>query len=267
MIKPICFFAALLLSLSSYAKTPSTVNTLGDTFTWPGGSKLAVSLSYDDALNSQLDNVIPALDKQNFKASFYVVVNSPVMNVRLDEWRAAANRGHELGNHSVYHPCRASLPNKDWVAAHHDLDHYSVAQMIEELKVANTFLKAIDGQSERTYTVPCGDMVIGADVLSHQQYLSQLNELFTAVKGQGKDSRFSLILYPEGQSGKELIDYIRHIPADTLLVNVIFHGVGGDYLSVSSEAHAELLTFLANNRDAYYVDSYINLMKYADSKL
>ena len=267
MIKPIYFIAALLFSLSSHAETTSRVNTLGDIFTWPGGSKLAVSLSYDDALNSQLDNVIPALDKYNLKASFYVVANSPVMNARLDEWRAAANNGHELGNHSVYHPCRASLPNRDWVEAHHDLDHYSTAQMIEELEVANTFLKAIDGQSERTYTVPCGDMVIGADVLSSQQYLSQLNELFTAVKGQGKDSRFSLILYPEGQSGKELIDYIRHIPADILLVNIIFHGVGGDYLSVSSEAHSELLTFLANNRDSYYVDSYINLMKYAHSKL
>lgn len=267
MIKYFTLIAALLVLSSSYAEIPSTVNTQADTFTWPGGGSLAVSLSYDDALNSQLDNVIPALDKHNFKASFYVVVNSPVMNARLDEWRAAANNGHELGNHSVYHPCRASLPNKDWVKAHHNLDHYSVAQMIEELEVANTFLKAIDGQSERTYTLPCGDMVIGADVSSRQQYLSQLNELFTAVKGEGDDARFSLILYPEGQSGKELINYIRNIPADTLLVNIIFHGVGGDYLSVSSEAHSELLTFLASNRDAYYVDSYINLMKYADSKL
>lgn len=265
MIKLFALIVVVLVSLSSQADTITAANTVDDTFTWPGGSKLAVSLSYDDALNSQLDNVVPALDKYHFKGSFYVVVNSPVMNSRLDEWRAVASSGHELGNHSVYHPCRGSLPNRDWVAAHHDLDHYSVTQMIEELNVANTFLKAIDGQSERTYTVPCGDTVIGADSQSSEQYLSQLHDLFTAVKGQGDDARFSLILYPEGQNGKTLIDYIRNIPADTLLVNIIFHGVGGDYLSVSSEAHAELLTFLADNRDTYYVDSYINLMKYVES--
>lgn len=263
MIKFFTLVVVMLVSLTSHADT--ITNTLDDHFTWPGGGKLAVSLSYDDALNSQLDNVIPALDKYRFKASFYVVANSPVMNARIDEWRAVANNGHELGNHSVYHPCRASLPNRDWVAAHHDLDHYSVPQMIEELKVANTFLKAIDGQSERTLTVPCGDMVIGADLKSSQQYLSLLNTLFVAVKGQGEDERFTHILHPEGQSGKALIDYIRNIPADTLLVNIIFHGVGGDYLSVSSQAHAELLTFLANNRETYYVDSYINLMRYVES--
>ena len=52
-------------------------------FLWPGGQKVAVSLSYDDALNSQLDNAVPALDKYNLKASFYVLPSKSVMNERL----------------------------------------------------------------------------------------------------------------------------------------------------------------------------------------
>ncbi|UJH90606.1 hypothetical protein LZ575_17750 [Antarcticibacterium sp. 1MA-6-2] len=31
--------------------------------TWPGGQKIAVSLSYDDGLNSQLDNVVLSTGK------------------------------------------------------------------------------------------------------------------------------------------------------------------------------------------------------------
>ncbi|MDH3550155.1 MAG: hypothetical protein OEQ16_12485, partial [Gammaproteobacteria bacterium] len=49
----------------------------------------------------------------------------------------------------------------------------------------------------------------------------------------------------------------------TRLFNIIFHGVGGDYLTVSSEAHDQLLKFLADNNETYWVDSYINIMKYA----
>ena len=76
-------------------------------FIWPGGKPIAVSLSYDDALNNQLDNAIPALNAHNLKASFYVLLNSPAMYERLEDWRAVAKRGHELGNHSVYHPYSA----------------------------------------------------------------------------------------------------------------------------------------------------------------
>ncbi len=225
-------------------------------FTWPGGPKLAISLSYYDALDSQLDNAIPILDKYNFKASFYLLPNSPSINLRMEEWRALAVSGHELGNHSMYHPCRASLPDRDWVSEHRDLDKYSVAQMVEEVSTANTFLKAIDGKTERTYAMPCGDLLVGGE-----EYLSKINHLFVAVKGQGSEESFSLHWVPTEVTGKELIDYIKNVPDEISSLDIISHGVGGDYLSVSSEAHEELLDFLDDNRDKYYVDSYINIMK------
>lgn len=224
---------------------------------WPDGRKIAVSLSYDDALNSQLDNALPALDKHKFKASFYILPNSEVINSRMQEWKALAENGHELGNHSVNHPCRASLPDREWVAAHHDLDTYSVAQMLEELKTANTFLKALDGKTQRTYTVPCGDVLIAGE-----NYLSKASELFVAIKGQGVEKGFSVLWAPSDVSGKQLIEYIRNVPETVALINILFHGVGGDYLSVSTQAHVQLLDYLAKHHETYYVDSYINIMQY-----
>lgn len=229
-------------------------------FVWPGGKKIAVSLTYDDALDSQLDNAIPALDKLNLKASFYVLLNSPTLNNRMEEWRSVAESGHELGNHSIYHPCRKSLPNRDWVPLHHDLDKYSVTQMVEELTTANTFLKAIDGGIERTYTPPCIDLLVGGE-----GYMTKVKELFIAVKGQGVPTGFSVLWSPNEVKGYELIEYIKSVPPKTSLINIIFHGVGGDYLSVSSEAHIELLNFLVDNNNTYYVDSYVNIMKYANA--
>lgn len=228
-----------------------------DQFIWPGGQQLAVSLSYDDGLESQLDHAVPALDSFQLKASFYVLPNAPSLFHRMEEWRDLAARGHELGNHSIYHPCRRSLSDRDWVPLHHDLDRYSLEQMREELVTANTFLKALDGKTARTFTPPCGDMIPGKE----EEYKIMLKELFVAYKGQGAETGFSVTYAPSEVSGQELIDYVREVPEGISLVNIIFHGVGGDYLSVSSEAHAALLQFLSSNRDIYHVDSYIELMK------
>jgi len=246
----VCLLVAWTLISSSF---PSHAQG----FIWPGGRSMAVSLSYDDALSSQLDNAIPALDAHNIKASFYILPSSSVMNERMAEWRAAAATGHELGNHSVNHPCSASLPNRDWVAEHHDLDRYSIEEIVEEVATANTFLKAIDGGLDRTFTAPCGDVVVAGE-----SYLNKIKDNFIAIKGQGVESGFSIVWSPEGATGDQLIDYIERVPAGASLVNIIFHGVGGDYLSVSSAAHSELLGFLVSNAEIYYVDSFINIMEY-----
>ena len=37
-------------------------------FVWPGGAQAAVSLGYDDGLDSQLDHVVPALNKRGLHA-------------------------------------------------------------------------------------------------------------------------------------------------------------------------------------------------------
>src|SRR3546814_10339678 len=70
-------------------------------FHWPDGQRAAVSLAYDDALDSQLDHAIPALDRRGFRASFYLPLSADTLRTRLPEWRAAAARGHELGNHPL----------------------------------------------------------------------------------------------------------------------------------------------------------------------
>src|SRR5690349_9564856 len=127
-------------------------------FDWPDGKKAAVSLAYDDALDSQLDNAIPALDRHGLKGSFYLVPANPPVRLRMDDWRAAARNGHELGNHTLFHQCSARGQGREWVQPERDLDAVTVAQMHDQVILANTFLQAIDGRSDgRTFTAPCGD--------------------------------------------------------------------------------------------------------------
>lgn len=246
----------LLLILSTIPGEP----VLADGFAWPHGEKAAVSLSYDDTLDSQLDNALPVLKKNKIKASFYLKLSSPVLYKRLDEWRAVAAGGYELGNHSIYHPCSASQPGMDWVLPYYDLDKYTVEQMREELLTANAFLKAIDGRTERTLTPPCLH-----PNTSNGNYLSAVRDMFVGIKTAETNlppgSEFWL---PSDVGGKELIAFVEKIAKQGGQANIIFHGVGGDYLSVSKEAHEQFVRYLAKNRKTYWTDTYLNIMKYVN---
>ncbi|AFV00785.1 polysaccharide deacetylase family protein [Simiduia agarivorans] len=241
------------------AITLCTPSTYSNELTWPQGQQAAVSLSYDDALNTQLDNAIPVLNQHQVRASFYLTMASPVVAARLDEWRAAAQQGHELGNHTIYHACSKSQPGTDWVLPYNDLDKRVVQQVRDEIRVANGYLKAIDGQTQRTMAPPCGH----TDARDGN-YLPAIADDFVAIKGAevGYPPGFIVYLLPDGHSGQQLVDYVKQSAKQGGVVNIIFHGVGGDHLSVSVAAHRELVEYLARHKAIYWTDTYQNIMSH-----
>lgn len=247
------------LALSAQAGDPAS-------FDWPGGKQAAVSLAYDDALESQLDHAIPALDRHGLKGSFYLPLSSPAVNQRMGEWRAAAANGHELGNHSLFHQCSGSVAGREWVQPQRDLDKTSAAQMQDQVQLANVMLTALDGKHERSMTVPCGDTLAAG-----QNYIELVKPNFVAIKlGSGAviadmrrlDLHAVPVAVPENMSGQQLIALVEEAARRGTMVNFTFHGIGGDYLSVSTEAHDELLAYLAKHQDRYWTDTFLNLMKY-----
>jgi peptidoglycan/xylan/chitin deacetylase (PgdA/CDA1 family) len=74
---------------------------------WPGAAKAAVSLTYDDGLDSQLDNAAGPLAAAKLRATFFLTRDNA--QARLADWVALARSGgHEFGNHTVTHPCDLS---------------------------------------------------------------------------------------------------------------------------------------------------------------
>ena len=239
----------------------------GPGFEWPDGRRAAVSLAYDDALDSQLDHAIPALDRHGLKGTFYLVPARDPVRLRMDDWRAAARNGHELGNHSLFHQCSAKGPGREWVAPQEDLDATSVAQMRAQVVLANTFLQALDGRSDgRTFTAPCGDTRA-----SDGNYIEAVADLFAGIKLVGGDvvpDMLALdpdavpVAVPSQASGRELIALVEEAGRRGTMVNFTFHGIGGDYLEVSSEAHEELLAYLDAHRDQYWTATFLEQMRW-----
>jgi len=235
-------------------------------FPWPDGQRAAVSLAYDDAVATHLDVAIPDLDRHGLKGSFYLILAAAPVRDRLAQWRAAARNGHELGNHSLFHQCSARGPGREWVQPAQDLDATTVAQMRAQLEVANTMLHAIDGSTAFTFTAPCGDRMA-----RDGDYITDVAGLFLGIKLVGGtvvpdmhalDPSAVPVTVPVDASGAELIALVEEAGRRGTMVNFTFHGIGGDHLSVSREAHAQLLAFLAANRDRYWTDTFRNQMRW-----
>jgi len=235
-------------------------------FAWPEGKKAAVSLAYDDALDSQLDHALPALDRHRLKASFYLQLSRDPVRLRMDAWRAAAKEGHELGNHTLFHQCSAHAPGREWVGPAQDLDTTTVARMVAQVDLANTMLQAIDGRSERTFTLPCGDRRA-----QDGDYVDAVADRFVGIKVPGPavvDDMSTLdpasvpVLAPEGMSGAQLIALVEQAGRKGTMVDFTFHGIGGDYLQTSVEAHEQLLAWLDAHRGEYWVAPFVDIMRW-----
>ncbi|PKG98170.1 polysaccharide deacetylase family protein [Paraglaciecola sp. MB-3u-78] len=228
---------------------------------WPEGHKIAISLSYDDALNSQLDNALPALNQRGLKASFYIVPLSDAFKNRIEEWRQLAKQGHELGNHSLFHACLSAKPGREWVQASNALDDKTVQAMVNEITVANTVLTSLDGYSEHTFTPPCFDQMV-----KDGNYVEAVKEQFVGVKSL-EDPNSTALIGPSDMSSAQIINFIEKQPPNIRLINVLFHGVGGDHLVTTTEEHAKFLDYLVANQDKYWVDTYRNIMLAEKSNL
>src|SRR6202000_160798 len=152
--------------------------TNGQTKTTWNNKQCAVVLTYDDAIDVDLDNVIPALDSLNLKGTFYLIGSSPVITKRVKEWWLAAQHGHELGNHSMFHPCDGGLPGRGFVTPDGDLRKYTVERAVKEIRMTNKLLKAIDGKDVGNFAYPCGDRKIGK-----VYFYDQLKKDFAGARG------------------------------------------------------------------------------------
>ncbi|RZK23611.1 MAG: chitooligosaccharide deacetylase [Hymenobacter sp.] len=252
MSLPQSLFAALLLLLAGRAASAQT----SPANVW-NNKQCAVVLTYDDAIDADLDRAIPALDSVKLRGTFYLIGSSPVVAKRLPEWRRAAQRGHELGNHALMHPCDGSLPGRGFVTPDNDLSKYTVSRAVAEIRANNTLLNAIDGKTARTFAYPCGDKQIGG-----VNFYDQLKPDFVAARGvtaglqtptQVKLDDIDCYMI-NGQDGKYLVDLVKQAQQSHTLLVFLFHGVGGGHsLNVDLAAHRQLLRYLKAHESEIYI--------------
>ena len=145
-------------------------------FQWPKGKEAALSLSWDDARLSNVDVGTALLKKHDVKATFYVVPSS--VQTRLAAWKEAVKEGHEIANHTLYHPCSGNFP---W-ARDKALENYNLAAMRAELLSANAQLEEMLGVTPTSFAYSCGQTFVGRGEET-QSYVPLIADLFTSGRG------------------------------------------------------------------------------------
>jgi peptidoglycan/xylan/chitin deacetylase (PgdA/CDA1 family) len=261
MRKSLLALAAIVLVIPALARAQAAPF-------WPAGKRAAIVLTYDDALQSQLDVALPQLKAAQLTGTFFLKADN-LTPKNLPEWRQAAADGQELGNHTVNHPCpNAMLPGRDYYAT----ERHDTRTIVTEIGVMNTLLFAIDGHGgDRTLSYPCSQTLVGGT-----DYRSALRASgLIRYARNGGDPYTSVVtdfaaLDPlnvpsygpiDHPGGGELIRYVERVRAAGGLGVLQFHGVGGDYLEVSGEAHQQLLAYLKAHPDIW-VATFREVMDY-----
>jgi peptidoglycan-N-acetylglucosamine deacetylase len=171
-IRSSALFAFILILNAGSAAAQQTQGA----FAWPRGNQIAISLSFDDARMSQVDTGTALLDQYGVKATFYVVPSS--VERRLDGWRRAVENGHEIGNHSLLHPCSGNFA---W-SRDHALENYSLDRMKKELSAANDSIRRLLGVGPTSFAYPCGSSFVGRGT-AVQSYVPVVAGLFATGRG------------------------------------------------------------------------------------
>jgi len=243
-------------------------------FSWPDGQVAAVSLTYDDGLDGQLKNAVPALDARDLKGTFFLSSFQGVdhlwslpnlvapLTVRHEAWKAVGESGHELAAHTIFHPCETNNPG-------YQPADYDTERMAAELDEANQRIERLSLSSAvHSFAYPCeGD---ASGLAGGTSYTGLVVERYSAARASAvgvSDPRI-VDLHAvsqkfgdsEGMRSAELISYVDEAISRGAWAVFTFHGIGSaaecdinqfeldscalNYLTTENSEHEALLDYL-----------------------
>jgi peptidoglycan-N-acetylglucosamine deacetylase len=169
---------AMISSSAATAQEPARPRQAEGTqpFQWPNEKRAAVSLSFDDARVSQIDTGLALFGEHHVKVTFFVQAEN--ISRRLEGWKKAVADGHEIGNHSMTHPCTGNYA----FSRHNALEDYNLQMMAVQLDGANAEVERLLGVKPRTFAYPCGQKFVGRGV-DVRSYVPLVAERFLVGRG------------------------------------------------------------------------------------
>lgn len=215
----------------------------------------AVSITFDDGTQNQLDEALPLLDKYNLKGTFYIMPSGRDWEANYLMWQKAAACGHEIGNHTRSHLCSKNiLENSD------GLEDKTLPEIEEDILTAQKRLVPIAShQKQWTFAYPCYNTDVGC-CESRQSYVPIIAKHFLAGRAGGEygfannPARMDLAcaagLSTDRMSGFEMIGLVEELTARGRWAILVFHEINGARLTVGSHDFDMLLNYLNRRRES-----------------
>lgn len=235
-------------------------------FTWPDGKRAAISISFDDARLSQIDTGMAILDSFGVRASFYVQPAN--VGARLEAWKQAIARGHEIGNHSMSHPCSGNFL---W-SRNNALEEMPLGAIEQELLSANRFIEETLAVKPVTFAYPCGQTTVGRGRFA-ESYVPVVAKHFWLGRGYrnegANDPLYADLALAYGVAGDDrsfaqLKPWIEQAVSEGGWLITCHHEVGedGQRLSTSPAVLAALCQYASEPANGIWVDTVKNIAAY-----
>jgi peptidoglycan/xylan/chitin deacetylase (PgdA/CDA1 family) len=242
-VRALAILGLLIITQSLYLKAQDKP------FAWPEGKTVAISLTFDDGRFSQVEGGTALLDEFKTKATFYVVPSA--VEQRLEGWKKAVASGHEIGNHSLVHPCSGNFP---W-SRDKALENYTIKQMKAELETANTQIQKLLGVIPKVFAYPCGQKFVGSGVKT-QSYVPIVATLFQSGRGwmdeAPNDPRFYNLaqltgVESDGKDFEEILTLINQAKKDHMWLVLAGHEMAEDGAQTTRLSMLRKLLAFAND--------------------
>lgn len=237
-------------------------------FPWKNGKRCAVSLTFDDARRSQVDVGTALLNKYGIKASFYVIPRA--VNQRLEKWKQAVVDGHEIGNHTVSHPCSGNLA----FSRRNALENFTLQQIEDELDQANQTVLELLGVPVISFAYPCGNSFVGRGT-EVKSYVPLIAKKFISGRGWlGEDSNdpwFCDMAQLQGvesdrKTYQQLLEWVQKAEREGRWLVLAGHEIGHEGNQTTLiPALEKIFEYVNNTENGIWVDTVGNIAEYVIS--
>ncbi|MGO8790876.1 MAG: polysaccharide deacetylase family protein [Terriglobia bacterium] len=232
---------------------------------WPEGKRVAVSLTFDDGRASQVDTGLDVINPTGVKVTFFV--NPPAVKNRLAGWKRAVASGHEIGSHTMTHPCTGNFP---W-SRQNALENYTLESMSQQLDEASAQIQELLGVHAVTFAYPCGQKFVGRGP-EMKSYVPLIGQKFLVGRGYMDEYYNDPLFCDLAQAGgtvtddTDYIDLVKHIEKASQQGDwIIFvgHDIGQKAFQVTdSIALAALCRYMQDPANGVWVDTVEHIAKY-----
>ena len=238
------------------------------TVLWPQGQQAALSLTFDDGMASQREIALPLLDQHDIAGTFYVNPRADCQT-QLAPWREAVAKGHELGNHTVTHPC-SGMFGFARAKGRRPLEELTLADIDRDIALAQTRLDTVfPEQGPVSFAYPCYQAFVGQGA-THQSYVPVVLNHCIAGRARGErmnDPAYCDLFYLgsmpcERKSGDELIAMAKDCIVQKRWAILTFHGIDEGHLPVTRPALQQLLAYVAERRADLWTDTVRNVAQH-----
>lgn len=234
---------------------------------WPADYRGAVSLTFDDGMYSQLNVAVPVLAAAGLRATFYLnptgreesagIGDSWMEN--LARWQPVQAAGHEMGNHSLMHPCSLNIA-AEWLQGR-NLREWTLERLQADVLEAQRRLQAaFPSQQHTSFAYPCYEDAVGKG-RQRVCYTPFIAEHFVAARHKS-ELRGDLSNDPLACDVHHLSSWPVERRDSALMIGLVeqamhlgrwaiftFHGIQEGHLPVGDGDFQELVDYLTRRRE------------------